>query len=219
MPCYWVDDVRSNAFDLPIGATSGEALSIYVEGSTVYSGGFTYKTTIGTAKPCYWEGTTLKDLPLPTDAVYGVVSAIYVSGNTVYTAGYIYKGTKLPCYWVNQSGPTTLHTNLGKATGIQVVNGKTYIAGWYAVYPCFWTLTNDNKGLPVGLPGPAGSNGGKTTSIYVSGSTIYLAGWYQMDSGNQEFPCYWNGNTGVWTKLPTVPAVTSEAKANAIFVK
>jgi hypothetical protein len=163
--CYWTDD-GSGAVQtlLPSdGSNMAEGHAIAVTGGTVYVAGRYDVAGATPPKACYWVGDdTRVALPGFGTEDYSAAIAICVSGGTIYTAGSAETGSTMSsCLWVGTTwaGLTAPDTSEINATGIDVVQGISYISGtWYdseldEYIPCYWSGTWSTGITRQDLPG------------------------------------------------------------------
>lgn len=166
---YWSDLGKAGIVETELNSNASNAFAVCPSGNVNYIAG-----SVGTdssEKPCYWiqtNGLPRTDLDIGTN--YGEALAIKVAGNVVYTAGWYNDGSgsgDIPCLW---KGTTRIDLPKAQydshATGIDVLDGKAYVSGWYSVYdasinglksiPCYWTVV---AGVAARVDLPGGTNG------------------------------------------------------------
>ena len=202
VPCIWTNTENPQVLTDPSVIGNASAYAITVSDGTTYVTGKYLDTGTSDYKACYWEGTTLVDLPTPAIAsdIYG--TGIAVSGGTVYVSGtYIYYDnvtTKKACYWVDDElfildSPEGSISEGSYASSIAVSGGEVYVSGNYWVDAvdrvCYW-----KSGELKDVISPAGSIGQYSSSITVIDDTVYIGGGYNY---MYDFNYYWRA--GYWT--------------------
>jgi hypothetical protein len=217
IPCYWTRPAGGSLTRTTLSGDSvlsykyARAMTITVDGGTVYVAGFYYDSTAGHETACYWRGNTRQELTFPDGTWDSYANSITVSNGTVYIAGQYYLNAtnynrNIGCYWTNPvAGGTpsrqdvdTVGNDSAYPYSITVSDGTVYMAGSHwnlslGDVPCYWIGTAlTNLTVPSSSYGEAGI-------IVISGGTIYTAGYY-YGSDDISVPCYWTGT--VRTNLP-----------------
>jgi hypothetical protein len=207
IPCYWVNTDQPQLLTDPLQIGRAYANAITVSNGNVYVGGYYLLSDDNPATPpyqaCYWEGTTLVNLPTPAIATSNMyVTAITVSGGTVYTAGTFYYAdgvmTHKACYWTGDNDPVLLPSPEGNqsdhsyASSIAVSGGVVYVSGEYVVdgvdRVCYW-----KDGDLMNVTSPSGSIDQYSSAMVIINDTVYIGGGYNYmyDFTYYWRPCYW----------------------------
>jgi hypothetical protein len=225
IPCYWVNTGEAQLLTDPHQIGRAYAYAITVSSGNVYvAGDYLLSDDNPDNAPyqaCYWEGTTLVNLPTPAIASDIHPSAITVSGGTVYTSGTYYYydnvSTSKACYWTGNDDPIILNSpegNLsdGSRTSSIVVSGSdVYVSGEYwrdAVdRVCYWK----NSEL-VDVTSPSGSIDQYSSAMMIIDDTVYIGGGYNYSSNSNYYwrVCYWAG-----TAIITLNDVGQDAYINS----
>jgi hypothetical protein len=202
--CTWAGAARTDLAGGGGATDSSYALALAVSNGTVYTAGYYTNSNSNppVELPCYWNGTTLVDLPCPANSTYGYGMGIAVSNGTVYTAGGYYDLNNqiyIPCLWTSTPGTPPTRTDLpftsyvsGFATCLAVSGTTTYVGGVVttanADLPCTWT------GTTLTVLSYGGGTGGDVAAIALDGTTVYTTGDY-YSTGGPSMACYWSGST------------------------
>lgn len=152
-----------------------------------------YTNEKGFSVPCYWSGTTRKELG-GEGVLAGMVSAMYVKDGVVYCAGTFSTLTRngVHCYWIGDKLYELENVLYATPTCITYNNGEVYTGGQYVdstltEHSCYW------KGAKiVRLP----DNGYKTRINCIAtepSGTVYCAG--NDNSISAGAPYYWENST------------------------
>jgi len=174
---------------------SAAVLSITVQGTDIYLGGYLNKPSSKSQIACYWKNGTRVDIDTDQDFGSSAVS-IAVSNNTVYTCGWqngsaVYRknGTTFKAA-ISPSGRDTYNA-------IAISGNDIYIGGYYTsattfkAVPTYWK--ND---VLAQLPAPAGHHG-IVQDIAIKGADFYAVGYTLEEDGKNEVATYWKNGTPV----------------------
>jgi hypothetical protein len=234
IPMYWLNGIANS---LPDSSGNAFGNAIFVSGTDVYEGGFTYYPDtshvpystptadypLSGMRATVWKNG--RPVSLPGFGVLGMVdsgryvtrgyvdyvNSIYVSGTDVYVSGGSYWEPAHAAYWKNGTRiDLTVSGGLPTTTSLFVSGSDVYVSG------CKSTSMNNilaiywKNGIAHDLS--TDSFGGScATSVFVSGSDVYIAGW-QVINGYRRAIVWKNGIATALTSGPT------SSSANSVFV-
>lgn len=218
VPGYWKNGNWSGLPRLD-NTRKANVLSIAVDGSDVYTAGYSTDTT-GLRRACYWKnGTLYPTAPANSQTCfYGI--AIAANGD-VYTCGS--GGTGSPSdpyyagYCVNGGTAVLLNGISGgkdsEALAMVISGTDVYICGYSrdssdVAVPGYW-----KNGYWTALPSLDATRDGMAEAITISDGDVYIGG-YSCDSSGREIPGYWLN--GIWVG-PTTP-LTNDYEISALSV-
>lgn len=159
-------------------ANGGNALSIYINGSDIYVGGYSSGPNNSYAVATYWKNGVAT--PLSDGTSNAAVRNIVVQGGDVYASGYKtnspYSVLTTAVYWKNGVAVSLPNNNgLSYTSGLVVQGTDVYVSASY-------TLGVDNSAEAIywknGVVIPPGNvvANFNPTSIAVQGSDVYMSG-------------------------------------------
>jgi len=206
VPAYWKD---GNLRRLPLGRSTN-TYGLVNDVAADRSGNVYFVGSIGSSEssavPCYWQGETLKTLPLPQGSTAGAAYAVTVdSSGTVLIAGRVLDSTssqQLVCW--KKDVPSVLPSSQGRKNdswiGLAVDHaGAVYVSGDVSsdgrLTSFYWRDGGIANLDEAGLPPPVSTNG---IAVDRDGS-VYVAGNAGPASANHflQAPFYWRNRTSV----------------------
>lgn len=221
VPCLWEDEACTELSVIPTTyyteRLSGEAFSIWVEGTHTYIAGYSNDSNDWMV-PALWTDGVRTDLSKVHSLGHGVATGVQCVNGNVVVAGWTQTNTKIyvPCYW--QNGVRTDLNILGPcqngiAEGVFLSGNNIHFAGYTwnnpLQVPCTW-----NNGIQSNLGGAANQRG-YAKGIFVLSDDVFAAGYAYKTNPYVEFPCFWKN--GIRTDLPAIDA-SYAAEALAIYI-
>jgi hypothetical protein len=232
-PMYWLNGIANT---LPDSSGNAFGNAIFVSGTDVYVGGFTYyKDTshVPYSSPAAdypltgMRATVWKNgmpVSLPGFGVLGMVdsgryvtrgyvdyvNSIYVSGTDVYVSGGSYYVPAHAAYWKNGARiDLTVSSDLPTTTSLFVSGSDVYVSGFKSTglnSTAIYWKNGIAQDLGTNSFGNSGAN-----SVFVSDSDVYIAGW-QVINGYRRAIVWKNGIAAALTSGPT------SSSANSVYV-